>query len=111
MDELEELIWGELIKNPAFHPERSAVAHKGGIFESPLLAKLGVLSFNLEQWGCPKYEDLVKTNKEADYYDCKCHVYQPHPKFVENHGDSYHCSASEVGVFKYLLENHLLSPQ
>ena len=40
--------------------ENSTVAYKGGHYERDLLASLGILSVNLEEFGCPKAEVLIK---------------------------------------------------
>jgi hypothetical protein len=110
-NELETEIQKELFKRVDFDFDRSVVAFKGGILEKKLLNNLGVCSFNLERWGCPKYDDLLKSvdptyKSIADRSDCGRHTYVPNPKFVQTNGGGYHCSASEVAVFKYWLERN-----
>ena len=40
--------------------ENSTMAYKGGHYEKDLLASLGILSVNLEEFGCPKAEVMIE---------------------------------------------------
>ena len=40
--------------------ERSVIAYKGGHFETNVLASLAIPGVNLERFGCPKPEELMK---------------------------------------------------
>jgi hypothetical protein len=107
--QLHECIRGEIEKNTNFNPDYSVVAYKGGTLEFKALRQLGIRSVNLETLSCPRYEAILQKYGEevkevARQNDCGCHKFQPDPKFTFFNGDTYHCSASEVAVFKYWIE-------
>ena len=53
---------------------RTVVGFKGGHFEKDVLIDLKIPYKNIEQWGCPKYDDLRHTmiNDDVDV-GCGCH--------------------------------------
>ena len=73
---------------------RSVLAYKGGHIEWDLLKKLDIPCVNLERFGCPKAEELMK-----------------HLIWLETCGnhmtaDAYlHCAKVEVEAYAYWLEN------
>ena len=77
--------------------ERSTVAYKGGHYEKDLLASLGILSVNLEEFGCPKAEVLIK---QMDWLEtCGNHIVS----------EAYsHCPKVEVEAYAQWLENNEL---
>lgn len=73
--------------------EKNIVGFKGGHCEWDLLVDLDIPHVNIEEMGCPRYEDL--SCERFDRLACPYH---------RNNG--YHCPKAEVAAFKYwLLEN------
>ena len=72
----------------------SVLAYKGGQCEMRLLASLGILSLNLESFGCPNVGELID-----------------HPVWLETCGnyisnEAYrHCPKVEVEAYAQCLEN------
>ena len=62
------------------------VGFKGGHFERDLLMECGIPFINIENWGCPKYDDLPKYFKGPG---CGCHADPEH----------HHCPQSECEAF------------
>ena len=64
---------------------RNVVGYKGGRYEKELLMSCNIPHFNIEQWGCPKYDDLPHSEETG----CGNH------KDVSLH----HCAKSECETF------------
>ena len=55
--------------------ERNVVAYKGGRVERDLLESLHIPSLDLEAFGCPKFNDMLRLTTAAS---CGQHVHNPH---------------------------------
>lgn len=76
------------------------VAFKGGIEEKKLLDQLSIPHVNLEDYGCPKYKDLLKQNiVRSPPIDCGYHKGLKVGKVV-------HCPKAEVTAFRDWLLLH-----
>ena len=72
--------------------QNSTIAYKGGSIEKFLLARLNILSFNLELFGCPKATDIFP---EMPWLEC-CGQHL----LLKNKTDSYkHCPCVEVEAY------------
>ena len=72
-------------------PERMIVAYKGGIQEKLLLHKLGLPYVDLEDVGCPRFDQLVD-EPGTRRFDCSRHLHM-RPDIVP------HCSEEECYQF------------
>lgn len=73
--------------------DKYVVGYKGGIVEKNLLEKLCIPSVNLEDFGCPKYSQLV----EPKIKDCGYHI----------RIDSVHCAMKESFAFAAWVSQRL----
>ena len=74
--------------------ENSVVAYKGSHYEKDLLASLGIPAIDLEDYGCPKAKDLMKTMVWLE--TCGHHLVP----------DAYaHCPKVEVEAYAQWLGN------
>ena len=74
-------------------PNQDLVAYKGGHIEKDILKRLNILTINLEHWGCPKFETLLKQGFQ-EVADCGHH----HP--------SGHLSTIECETFWHWLRSY-----
>ena len=72
--------------------ERDLVAYKGGQVEKELLKKLDIPSINLEDYGCPKYDNLP----EPDVKDCGFHI-----------AKKLHCPKKECTAFATWIKKQI----
>ena len=72
-------------------PERMIVAYKGGIQEKFLLYKLGLPCLDLEDLGCPRFDQLID-DPGTRRFDCSRHIHM-RPDIVP------HCSEEECYQF------------
>ncbi|GBN42005.1 hypothetical protein AVEN_180873-1 [Araneus ventricosus] len=72
----------------------NVVAYKGGDKERKLLESLNILCVDLQGFGCPSYQDLVRTRKVySELQDCGYHT--------EFRGNSLiHCPKAEVTAYR-----------
>ena len=71
--------------------KRLVVAYKGGIQEKLLLHKLGLPYLDLEDLGCPRFDQLVD-EPGTRWFDCSRHIHM-RPYIVP------HCSEEECYQF------------
>lgn len=72
---------------------RDVIAYKGGIIERDILEDLGIPYLNLEDLGCPRWDDM----QSRKYEELSC----------EYHGRrNLHCPISEVASFKKWYVDH-----
>ena len=86
----------ELLKNTYYtskREDRNFVAYKGGRIEKDILDELGIPSINLEDFGCPKYEELPSPSVP----DCGYHVHM---------NESIHCPIKECVAFSNWIKKH-----
>ena len=72
-------------------PERMIEAYKGGIQEKFLLYKLGLPCLDLEDLGCPRFDQLID-DPGTRRFDCSRHIHM-RPDIVP------HCSEEECYQF------------
>ena len=78
--------------------ERSVIAYKGGQYERNLLASVGIPSINLEKFGCPKAEVLIKRMFWLE--TCGNHIVN----------DAYlHCPKVEVEAYAQWMEKQTMN--
>lgn len=119
-----------ILKN--YKGENLAVGYKGGNVEYDLLRKIGVPCFNIEEIGCPKFDDLmpciVANEREAFGVSSNCRLHDSffrrctrRNKFKLSYNDdecpsaasssdgvAIHCPVTEVRCFRYwYLRYHL----
>ena len=54
--------------------QKMMVAYKGGHIEKELLSKLDIPSVNLEEFGCPKVDELMHLGCGQEVWDCGHHM-------------------------------------
>lgn len=74
--------------------ERDVVAYKGGTLEKQLLSRLNIPYVNLEEFNCPKVNQLLFDGFEP-LFDCACHIYS-----------HCHCPRVETRLFYQWLTVH-----
>ncbi|XP_054721745.1 uncharacterized protein LOC129231453 [Uloborus diversus] len=71
--------------------DMNVIAYKGGIIEKNILKELKIKSVNLESYGCPRFEELIKSPISA-IKNCGYHR--------ETTVSVPHCPLAEVTVFR-----------
>lgn len=73
---LNKVIWTIYVNNKTF--DKNVIAYKGGHIEKDILNDLEIPSMNLEEYGCPKFEQLpTPTINECGFHDKKNKVHCP----------------------------------
>lgn len=75
------------------------VAYKGGHLVKDLLQKLGIPSMDLEQFGCPKADQLFSSGFDAGP-SCGFHQTSQNKHWI-------HCPKQEVYLFQQWLTEHV----
>ena len=82
--------------------QRTHIGFKGGHFEKDLLRDLSIPYVDIEEWGCPKYDDLAVTKRPDG---CGCH----------SDDERFHCAQAECEAFwnwtRIALDRHFLLTQ
>lgn len=74
-------------------PNRYVVGFKGGSYERKVLDSMKIPSYNLEESGCPKYEELPDESEDCGYHE------------QIKKSKKAHCPRAEVNAFKKWMFN------
>ncbi|XP_043488059.1 uncharacterized protein LOC122514990 [Polistes fuscatus] len=83
----------ELNKFRQRHGSKLLIAYKGGHIERDLLIQASITGFNLEDFDCPKYEDLIKIYDDSKFRNCYLHTSAKSTQPV-------HCPVVETLVYR-----------
>ena len=77
---------------------KPCISYKGGHYERDLLRAAGIPHYNLENIGCPRYDELLKLYNVIASPNCGLHCYV-------SPGKNVHCPQAETMLFRKWLLN------
>ena len=77
---------------------RPCIGYKGGHFERDILRSVGIPHYNLENVGCPRYDELLRLYNVHSTPSCGLHCYALPGKIV-------HCPIAKTMLFRKWLLN------